>query len=159
MVNIYNKIYFKFRKREVCKAKIIMKKLDLDNIDKGISKICWNSGIEYEAILKKPETLLLLLRGKKDVLLLKFVKKDMIFLEEFESYLDDLYKYDVTKGVYITTGVFEQRIRDKCSFIPMYKKIKLVDKYNFIKDQLGVNGKALEVFKENRFKLYKYLPN
>jgi restriction endonuclease Mrr len=88
-----------------------------------------------------------------------FIKKDMIFLEEFESYLDDLYKYDVTKGVYITTGVFEQRIRDKCSFIPMYKKIKLVDKYNFIKDQLGVNGKALEVFKENRFKLYKYLPN
>ena len=136
-----------------------MKKLDLGNIDKGISKICWNNGIEYEAILKKPETLLLLLRGKKDVLLLKFVKKDMIFLEEFESYLDDLYKYDVTKGVYITTGVFEQRIRDKCSFIPMYKKIKLVDKYNFIKDQLGVNGKALEVFKENRFKLYKYLPN
>lgn len=159
MVNIYNKIYFKFREKEVCKAKIIMKKLDLDNIDKGISKICWNSGIEYEAIVKKPETLLLLLRGKKDILLLKFVKKDMIFLEEFESYLDDLYKYDVTKGVYITTGVFEQRIRDKCSFIPMYKKIKLVDKYNFIKDQLGVNGKALEVFKENRFKLYKYLPN
>lgn len=158
MVNLYNKIYFKLREKEVRKAKVIIKRLDLEEIDKRISKICWNNGIEYESILKNSEVLLLLLSGNKEKVLFKFEKKDMIFVEQFDSYLDFFYKYSATRGVYITTGVFEQRIKDVCSFIPIYKKIKLVDRYNLIRNQLGVSGKALEEVKGSKLNLYKYLP-
>lgn len=159
MISIYDKVYFKLREKEVNKAKVIIKRLDIEEVNKRISKICWSNSIEYETILKNSEVLLLLLKGNKDKVLLKFEKKDMVFLDEFDSYLNFFYKYSANKGVYITTGVFEERIKKKCSIIPIYKKIKLVDKYNFIKNQLGINGKAAEEFEGRKLNLYKYLPD
>ncbi|WP_027626747.1 hypothetical protein [Clostridium lundense] len=159
MINIYDKVYFKLREKEVHKAKVIIKRLDIEEVNKRISKICWSSGIEYEIILKNSEILLLLLKGNKDKVLLKFEKKDMVFLEEFDSYLNFFYKYSANKGVYITTGVFEEKIKNRCSIISIYKKIKLVDKYNLIKDQLGIKGKATDEIKGGKLNLYKYLPN
>ncbi|KAJ52884.1 restriction endonuclease Mrr [Clostridium tetanomorphum] len=159
MKGIYNKIYFKLRKKEVERGKIILKRIDLEDVNKRISKICWNNGIEYSIILKKSDILLLSLKGSKELVVLKFTKKDMTFAEEFDSFLDFFYKYDANRGIYITTGVFEEKIRYKCNYIPMYKKIRLVDKYSFIKEQLGIGGKALEELKENKLKLYRYLPD
>ncbi|WP_125152870.1 hypothetical protein [Clostridium rectalis] len=159
MLNLYKKIYFSARRQEIVKAKSILKRIEIEDILNNISKVCWDSGIEYEIILKNSQQLFLKIIGKRESILFKFSKKDMIFIEEFENFIGELYKNDINKAVYITTGVFDMNIRKRCSVMPTYRKIKLIDKYDFIKDQLGIYGKAEDEFKVNRLKLFKYLPS
>lgn len=138
----------------------MIKKIRIDMIFDSITRSCWKSGIQYETIMKNAEILDIKLKGRKEVVLIRFHKAEMIFVEDYERFIIEMEVHGVKKGTYITTGVFEGKIiKTNNKAFPHSRQVKVVDYFNFIKSQLGMYGMAAEVFKTKKLRFYKYLPS
>lgn len=153
----FYKAYFKLIKADESKAFSMLNKLSIDKIFQGLVKVCWKNNIQYHIILKNNEVLMVYLTGKKDSILLNFSKEKMIFEETFECFLAQTLKYNPKQSIFITVGIFENKII-KSPTLVIYKNIKLVDRYTFIRHQVGFTGNIYNNLNENNFKFYRYLP-
>lgn len=155
----FNIIYSRLRRNEIKRAKILIRKIKTEDVFDSITKSCWKSGIQYETLIKNPDMLDIKLKGRKEVVLIRFHKIDMVFSEDYEKFILRMEVNDVKKGIYITTGVFEGKImKMHRKIFHLHRSVKEVDNFNFIKSQLGLYGSATEVFKNNKLKFFKYLP-
>lgn len=157
MRETFYKIYFKLIKADKSRSFLMLDRLNIDKILNNLVKVCWKNNIQYHSIFKNNEVLMLYLSGKEDKVLLTFSKEKMIFEEVFQCFLTQVLKYNVKKAIFITTGVFEAKII-KSSNLFIYGNIKLIDKYTFIRHQLGIFGDEYNNLKEESLKFYKYLP-
>lgn len=159
MNSFINKIYLIIRKKEIFKAKIKLKKVKTDLVLKVLTKICWNCGIQYEIIIKRYDVLILKLTGKKENIIFKYHKTDMVFMEDYQRFLNYIDEYSAQKGVYITTGVFENKILSDLNHFIFNDKVKLVDCISFIRYQLGLFNDTYKAFTKDTLKFYRYLPD
>lgn len=151
-------VYFKFHRNAIQTAKIRLKKISIETVLQCISKNCWRFGIQYEVLIKTSDTLVIKIRGKKQCILLRYHKADMVFYDDFCRFLNFLVAENIPKGVYITTGVFEERIL-KVKSNPLFRKqIMLEDYRQFIIGQLLFTGQNSDRFKQKKLKFFKYLP-
>jgi hypothetical protein len=154
-----NNIYSRLRREEIKKAKVLLKKIETDIIFDSITKSCWKNGIQFETLMKNREILEIKLKGRKEAVLFRFHKIEMIFLEDYERFVLNMEVCGAKRGIYITTGVFEGKIlKNYKKIFPFYGTIKIIDNFYFIKSQLGFFGTSEEVFKRKNLKLFKYLP-
>lgn len=153
----FYKVYFKLIKADESKVFSMLNKLSIDKIFHDLVKVCWKNNIQYHVILKNNEVLMMYLTGRKDSVLLNFSKEKMIFEETFEYFLTQTLKYNPKRSIFITVGIFENKII-KSPTLVIHKNIKLVDRYTFIRHQVGFTGNIYNNLKENDFKFYRYLP-
>lgn len=158
MFHLFDRIYLRFRKDEIEKGKYRMKKIKLDNILQCINKECWKINIQCSVILRTNDAIILKLEGVRETILLKYHRTDMIFVEDFDRFINILKSYKVNKGVYITTGVFEAKIAKITNHFLFGNRVKLEDNFRFLKRQLGWKGKTEDTIKNNKLKFYHYLP-
>jgi hypothetical protein len=160
VLGLLNKAYYRLRKSEISKAKSMLKRVKVDFIFEGLTKSCWKNGLEYETLMKNNEVLEIRVKGRKEEVLIKFHKANMVFLEDYERFLLMMETLGIKKGVYITTGVFEGRIiRNNKKAFPFTNNVKIEDNYAFIKSQLGIHVSAADVFKNKKLTFYNYLPS
>lgn len=159
MLSIKDIIYCKMRKKEVRNLKRTIKYLKVDTFYEALTKGCWKFGIQYSILAKNNDTLeIKLCRGKKGVVI-KFHKTLMVFMEDYERFLAALSRNSTSRGIYITTGVFEYKIINSYRRgISFDKKVKLEDMFSFGRGQIGLWGKSEEILSAKDLKLYKYLP-
>lgn len=153
----FYKAYFKLIKAEENKALSMLNKLSIDKIFHSLVKVCWENNIQYHVVLKNNEALMMYLSGKEDSVFLNFSKEKMIFEEIFECFLTQALKYNAKKSIFITMGIFDNKII-KSPTLVVHRNIKLIDRYTFIRHQIGFTGDIYNDLKENNFKFYKYLP-
>lgn len=157
MRNKFYKVYFKLIKADESKALLMLNKLSIDKIFHELVKECWKNNIQYHIIFKNNETLMMYLTGEEDSVLLNFSREKMIFEETFECFLVQSLKYNAKKSIFITIGIFDNKII-KSPALVIHKNIKLIDRYTFIRHQVGFAGDIYSNLKENNFKFYRYLP-
>ncbi len=133
-----DKSYFNWKRSKLYKDKIKLKKISISEITENITKNCWNYNIQYQIILKNSDILLIKLIAKEKKLLLKYHKKDIIMLRDYEKFLNYLENYDVYRGIYITTGFFEKQTYINVNNI-FHKKVKKIDAYKFIRKQINIS--------------------
>ncbi|MCY6957035.1 hypothetical protein [Clostridium brassicae] len=153
---IINLIYFKFRKKEIKKARYRLRRLKIGTILNIIMRNCKEKQITCNVIEENRLELIVELIGKKEKVLLKYDRRDMIFHDEYYNFVANLKKIGVEKGVYITCGLFEGNIHGNRNIF--HKQIALYDYAYFIKNQLGLRGKTIDVFRNRKINFFRYLP-
>lgn len=138
MNTLIDKAYTRLRKEELYKGKVQLKKLNTDMVKENITKNCWNYNIQYEVFLKTTNLLIIKLIGKEKTILFKYHRKEKISLRDYEEFLQCLDIYNIGKGIYVTTGIFEDNINKNIKSI-FDRRIQKVDGIKLIKKQLGVN--------------------
>lgn len=139
MNNIIDTAYLKIRGDELYKGKVELKKINIEVVKENITKNCWNYNIQYEIFLKTSNLLIIKLIGREKTILFKYHKKDRVALRDYQDFLNYLEIYSIEKGVYVTTGVFENNISKNIDNI-LNRRVKKVDGIKLIKRQLKVNG-------------------
>lgn len=158
MFTLLDGIYYRLRKEEIEKANIIFKKIKIDTILKNLTKNCWEYNIQYETIIKTSSVLIIKLVGMKETVVFKYRKTDMVTKTDMELFMSELDENRAKKGVYITTGRFEERKNMSIKDWILKKDIIFQDNFTFIKKQLGLKGKAIKNFNEENLKFFKFLP-
>ncbi|MBM7871885.1 hypothetical protein JOC70_003397 [Clostridium pascui] len=153
----FYKVYFKLIQVDENKAISILNRISTDKIFHNLIKVCWKNNIQYRVVLKNNEILMMYLEGKEDSVFFNFSKEKMIFEETFECFLTQALKYNAKKSIFITMGIFENKII-KSPTLVIHRNIKLIDRYTFIRHQVGLSGDIFNSLKENNFKFYRYLP-
>ena len=110
MSNLIDKVHIKLKKDEFYKGKAKLEKLNIDVVTENITKNCWNYNIQYKIFLKTSNLLIIKLTGKEKTILFKYDIKERVLLKDYEEFLKYLDIYNIEKGVYITTGIFEDTI-------------------------------------------------
>ena len=146
------KLYLKFRKHEVEKAKTKLKTMNIDIILQCLTKNCWRYGIQYDVIIKTQDYFIIKLFGRKKNLLIKYQKTDVIFLEDYNRFLYEVNLNESQKGIYIITGIYDFKISKFFN-----NQIIIEDNIHFIKYQLGFYGTTQEVFYKKKIKFFKYM--
>lgn len=158
MVNILDSLYYQLKKDEIKKASTILKKIDIETIFENLSKLCWKYNIQWETIIKTNYLLKLKLTCHNQIVMLKYHKTDMVTLEQIDSFLNELDKTKANKGFYITTGEFERKNKNNHRISLKKKDLILEDSFIFIKNNLGLIGRAKDDFTIKKLNFYKYLP-
>lgn len=138
MKYLLDKSYFNWKKAELYKAKIKLKKISINEILYIIDKNCWNYNIQYQIISKSSDMLFIKFIAKEKKILLKYHKKDIIMFKECQEFLNCLENYQVDKGIYITTGFFEKQASKNISDI-FHKRVKKIDGDKFIRKQINIS--------------------
>lgn len=159
MFKVWDIIYFKLKKRDIEEGKNNIRKIKIDNILNCITKNCWKYNIQYQVILKNNDILIIKIIGKSESILLKYHRVNMVFLFDFDSFINCIDYYNVKRAIYITTGQFHDRITRFFKGRSNKKDILLEDSFNFIKYQLGVTGKGKEILNNEKLKFFKYFPD
>ncbi|OFI06245.1 hypothetical protein CLOACE_11440 [Clostridium acetireducens DSM 10703] len=156
MGKFFNKVYKKYRKEEIIKSCIRLRKIKINYIMDNITSTCWNYGLYYEIIMKTSNVLIIRVKGKKNEKLIQYDKNRIVFMNNFNRFLNYMNTFNIKRGTYIYMGIFNMtvvKLKDK-----YYREIDLVDKYEFIKEQLGLNRRAEDIIKEHKLSFIKYLP-
>ncbi|WMJ79578.1 hypothetical protein RBU49_11930 [Clostridium sp. MB40-C1] len=153
---IINLIYFKLRGKEIKKSRYRLRRLKIGTILGIIMRNCKEKQITWSVIEESKVELVVELIGKKEKVLLKYDRRDMIFHDEYYNFVANLKKTGIEKGVYITCGLFEENIHSNRNIF--HKEITLHDYAYFMKNQLGLRGKYTDVFRNKKINFYKYLP-
>lgn len=135
MSGVVDGIYLKIRENELYRGKLKLKKIGMDYIVKNITKSCWSYNIQYEVFLKTSNMLVIKLAGREETVLFKYHKKDKVLLSDYNNFLYYLDNCNIKRGVYITTGVFEENINKDLRSI-LNKRVKRIDGIKLIKKQL-----------------------
>lgn len=159
MTELFNKIYLKLHFSEIKIAKLILRKVSIEDIYSNISKSCWLYGIQQQIILKNSDRLIieLISISKKHRLILEYHRCEMVFEDDYDIFENYLCRYDVKKGVYITTGIFEEYLFKK-SRHNFQNNIKLIDGTDFVIKQLCINKNTNGRINKNTLSFLKYLP-
>lgn len=158
MLTVLDHVYLKLRREEIMQAENILKRIKTDNVLQSINKNCWEYGIIDEVKMKNKEILLIKISDKKKTVLLKYHKKDAVSWEEFEKFMLSVQIYEAGKGVYITTGLFDSKIKEYCSQSAAGKNVQIVDKFRLIQNHIGLVGKASQRISKDKLCVMKYIP-
>jgi hypothetical protein len=158
MQTILDSLYFQLKKDEIEKASTILKMIEIDTIFQNLSKLCWKYNIQWEIIFKTSDTLNLKLRGNTQIVMFKYHRVDMVCLEEIDFFMNQLDENNANKGFYITTGEFARKNKRPNKIIFNKKDLILEDSFIFIKNNLGLKGKADNDFIIKKLNFLKYLP-
>lgn len=123
---------------KVNKLKLKLNRIKIDAITRNITQSCWNYNIQYKILLKTSDLLLIKLIGDNKRVLLKYHKKNKVELREYEKFLYDLDQFNVEKGVYITTGIFDCKIDEYDSGI-FNRKVQRINNTKFIRRQASLD--------------------
>jgi hypothetical protein len=158
MRKVLNYIYCSIRREELEKAIEQFKSIRIDEILQRLSKLCWKNNIQYEVLIKTKDILIIKLIGNQQIVLFKYHKADKVSRDDIDFFMGSMEEGRASKGVYITTGVFEGK------HILSHKKeegrrdVILEDCLSFAMGHLGIRGNALIDFKTDRLNLFKYMP-
>lgn len=153
MISILDKLYIKLRSKEVQIGIAKLRKIEIDEIYTIINNECWSYDIQYEVICKNSEILIMKIEGIKGEILFFYHKCVRDFREKYLSLISATSDYDYYCCIYITTGIFA-----KTFFTEGFEhKIKLIDSFHFVKGQIGIFGKARNVFDERKLVFLNYI--
>jgi hypothetical protein len=158
MRTLLNKVYYKLRKEEIEKASTRFKRIKIDTILEMLTKICWKYNIQYKVIIKASDMLTIKLIGNRETVVFKYHKTDMVLKDDVDFFMNELDENKAHKGVYLTTGRFEQLKGLRCRDLVTKKDCMLEDGFVFIKRHIGLRGKAVRKFKIDKLNFFKYLP-
>lgn len=158
MRTLLNKVYYKLRKEEIERASTRFKRIKIDTILLILTKICWKYNIQYEIMIKTSDMLTIKLIGNQETVMLKYHKTDMVLKDDVDFFMNELDENKAHKGVYLTTGRFEQPKGFRCRDLVIKKDCMLEDSFVFIKRHIGIRGKAASNFKIDKLNFFKYLP-
>lgn len=153
---LFDFLYFKIRREEIQKAKYRLRRLKINTLLDLLIRNCREKNIIYNVLEQTKTEMLVELTGSKEKILLKYDMAYMIFDEEYDDFIDKMKKNKVNKGIYITSGLFQGSLHGSRIIFP--KKVILQDYTYFMKSQLGLRGKTIDIFKNKKLNFYKYLP-
>lgn len=159
MIGLFNKIYLKLHFKDIKISKLILRKVSIEDIYLNINKSCWLYGIQQQIILKNSDRLIieLISASKKHKILLTYHRCEMVFEDDYDMFENYLYKYDIKKGIYITTGIFEESLFKKSKH-NFEKNIKLLDGTDFVIKQLCTIKNPNGRISKKTLNFLRYLP-
>lgn len=158
MFTLLGEIYCKLRRKEIERALLKLRKIEVDDIFHGLTRACWKYNIQYTIIIKKYDMLIIKLIGEKEIVVFKYHIIKLVSKDEMDIFMNELDTNRAQRGIYITTGKFEVRERFSIKNIFLKKDVLFLDNLDFIKSQLGLRKKAFSYFKADNFIYFKYLP-
>lgn len=159
MWDFFDKMYSNIRKEEIKKAKLKLKNINTNTILQCITKECWNNNIQYNVIFKSSPFLIVELTGIREKIFIGYHKTTSVGVNNLKRFIRFMEQQGVSKGVYISTGVFNDKTYKYLEQCHFQKNIQLEDNFSFIKKQLGLTVSCKNAFKSNEIKFYKYLPS
>lgn len=151
-------IYYKLRKEEIERAFVKLKRIKIDTILQNLTKLCWKHNIQYEIFIKTSDLLIIKLIGHKERVIFKYHKTNMVSKNDMDIFMNLVDENKAAKGVYIATGEFSERRKVSLRSLLFTRDIILEDGSKFIKRQIGIKGKSVDVFTRSKLNLFKYLP-
>lgn len=158
MFTLLDSVYYRLKKEEIIKGYIKLKKIETAHILQSLTKTCWKYNIQCNTLIKTYNILIVKMTGMTETVVFKYHKTNLVSKDEIDFFMNELDINKAHKGVYITTGLFRELDTFSSRRLLLKKDVMLIDRYAFIKEQLGLTGKSLEVINADKLKFYKYLP-
>lgn len=130
--------------KNIEKSLIKFRKISVKKISEIILRECHRENLNYEVIRNDNHEFLIEIRKRKRKTLILFHKTLAVTLYDYEKFSHMVANREVNKGVYITTGVFQEDVYHKTYIDSFTKHIKIFDGKKFIINQKWIKKKRHE---------------
>lgn len=136
-------IYYKRNKKAIDERIKYLKKISVKKFVNVYLKSIINHSKSIEIIKESSEFADIILTDGKKKILIRYHRCDMVFCDQYETFLSLVEKYMVPKAVYLTCGKFEEKIYKNQRLGGMFTsyKITLIDGFQIAKNLTTTNGK------------------
>lgn len=118
--------------KNIEKSLMKFRKISIKKVTQIISKECESENLNYEIIESNNRELIVKINSYKKSTLIIFHKALAITTYDYYKFIEILKREKIDKGIYITTGVFQQDVYNIQEADKFINKVKLLDGKNFI---------------------------
>lgn len=138
---MFKSFYVLMNSKNIEKSLMKFRKISIKKISQIIVKECIKENLTYEIIKKNNnEFFIKIISGRKSTLIV-FHKILAVTVCDYDRFIHLMQDRNIDKGVYITTGVFQQDVYNRQETDRFINKIKLLDGKEFVVRQRWIKRK------------------
>lgn len=138
---MFKSFYVLMNSKNIEKSLMKFRKISIKKVSQIIVKECIKENLTYEIIKKNNnEFFIKIISGRKSTLIV-FHKILAVTVCDYDRFIHLMQDRNIDKGVYITTGVFQQDVYNRQETDRFINKIKLLDGKEFVVRQRWIKMK------------------
>lgn len=138
---MFKSFYVLMNSKNIEKSLMKFRKISIKKVSQIIVKECIKENLTYEIIKKNNnEFFIKIISGRKSTLIV-FHKILAVTVCDYDRFIHLMQDRNIDKGVYITTGVFQQDVYNRQETDRFINKIKLLDGKEFVVRQRWIKRK------------------
>lgn len=138
---MFKSFYVLLNSKNIEKSLMKFRKISIKKVSQIIIKECIKENLTYEIIKKNNNEFLIEISSSRKKTLIVFHKILAVTIYDYDRFIHLMQDREVDKGVYITTGVFQQDVYNRAEADKFINKIKLLDGKEFVVRQRWIKRK------------------
>ncbi|EIF6168739.1 restriction endonuclease [Clostridium perfringens] len=133
--------YVLMNSKNIEKSLMKFRKISIKKVSQIIIKECIKEKLNYEIIEKNNNEFIVEISSSRKKTLIVFHKALAVTIYDYYKFIRLIQDRDIDKGVYITTGVFQQDVYNKAETDRFINRIKLLNGKDFVVKQRWIKRK------------------
>ncbi|EOU2055666.1 restriction endonuclease [Clostridium perfringens] len=133
--------YVLMNSKNIEKSLMKFRKISIKKVSQIIIKECIKEKLNYEIIEKNNNEFIVEISSSRKKTLIVFHKALAVTIYDYYKFIRLIQDREIDKGVYITTGVFQQDVYNMAETDRFINRIKLLNGKDFIVKQRWIKGK------------------
>ncbi|EGT3615698.1 restriction endonuclease [Clostridium perfringens] len=138
---MFKSFYVLMNSKNIEKSLMKLRKISIKKVSQIIIKECIKENLNYEIIKKNNNEFLVEISSNKKKTLIVFHRILAVTIYDYDKFVHLMQDREIDKGVYITTGVFQQDVYNRADTDKFINKIKLLDGKEFVVRQRWIKRK------------------
>lgn len=138
---MFKSFYILLNSKKIEKALMKLRKISIKKVSEIIITECIRENLEYEVIKKNNNEFLIAVGSNRKKSLLMFHKVLAVTIYDYDRFSHLMQDKGINKGIYITTGVFQQDVYNRTYTDKFINHIKLLDGKEFVVKQRWIKRK------------------
>lgn len=138
---MFKSFYVLMNSKNIEKSLMKLRKISIKKVSQIIIKECIKENLNYEIIKKNNNEFLAEISSNKKKTLIVFHRILAVTIYDYDKFVHLMQDREIDKGVYITTGVFQQDVYNRADTDKFINKIKLLDGKEFVVRQRWIKRK------------------
>ncbi|HII4499839.1 TPA: hypothetical protein ACY4SM_001851 [Clostridium perfringens] len=133
--------YVLMNSKNIEKSLMKFRKISIKKVSQIIIKECIKEKLNYEIIEKNNNEFIVEISSSRKKILIVFHKALAVTIYDYYKFIRLIQDRDIDKGVYITTGVFQQDVYNMAETDRFINRIKLLNGKDFVVKQRWIKRK------------------
>lgn len=133
--------YVLMNSKNIEKSLMKFRKISIKKVSQIIIKECIKEKLNYEIIEKNNNEFIVEISSSRKKTLIVFHKALAVTIYDYYKFIRLIQDREIDKGVYITTGVFQQDVYNMAETDRFIKRIKLLNGKDFVVKQRWIKRK------------------
>ena len=133
--------YVLMNSKNIEKSLMKFRKISIKKVSQIIIKVCIKEKLNYEIIEKNNNEFIVEISSSRKKTLIVFHKALAVTIYDYYKFIRLIQDREIDKGVYITTGVFQQDVYNMAETDRFINRIKLLNGKDFVVKQRWIKRK------------------